>query len=122
MTKAQRISEQALEEILEFLRPGVSEKEVAAKLTYDMLRFGAEKMSFDPIVALRPNGSLPPRGPQRPGNPVRRVRHHGLRLHYGGYCSDMTRTVAVGEPRGDEEGLCRGAGGPAGRHRRRRRA
>lgn len=98
MTKAQRISEQALEEILKFLRPGVSEKEVAAKLTYDMLRFGAEKMSFDPIVASGPNGSLPHAVPSDRAIQSGEFVTMDFGCIYGGYCSDMTRTVAVGEP------------------------
>lgn len=98
MTKAQRISEQALEEILKFLRPGVTEKEVAAKLTYDMLRFGAEKMSFDPIVASGPNGSLPHAVPSDRAIQSGEFVTMDFGCIYGGYCSDMTRTVAVGEP------------------------
>ena len=98
MTKAQRISEQALEEILKFLRPGVTEKEVAAKLTHDMLRFGAEKMSFDPIVASGPNGSLPHAVPSDRAIQSGEFVTMDFGCIYGGYCSDMTRTVAVGEP------------------------
>ncbi len=98
MTKAQRISEQALKEILKFLRPGVTEKEVAAKLTYDMLRFGAEKMSFDPIVASGPNGSLPHAVPSDRAIQSGEFVTMDFGCVYGGYCSDMTRTVAVGEP------------------------
>lgn len=98
MVKAQRIAERALEEIFNFLRPGVTEREVAAKLTYDMLRFGAEKNSFDPIVASGPNGSMPH---AVPGD---RVIQKGdfvtmdFGCVWGHYCSDMTRTVAVGQP------------------------
>ena len=98
MTKAQRISEQALKEILKFLRPGVTETEVAAKLTYDMLRFGAEKMSFDPIVASGPNGSLPHAVPSDRAIQSGEFVTMDFGCVYGGYCSDMTRTVAVGEP------------------------
>ena len=39
--------------------PGVTEKEIAARLQYLMLHYGAEDMSFDPIVVSGPNGSLP---------------------------------------------------------------
>lgn len=98
LTKAQRIAEKALDEIFGFLRPGLTEKEIAAKLQYDMLRFGAEKMSFDPIVVAGPNGSLPH------GIPGDRPVQAGdfvtmdFGCKFGGYCSDMTRTVAVGEP------------------------
>ena len=59
MEQAQRIAEKALEEILNEIRPGVTEKEIAARLQYLMLHFGAEDMSFDPIVVSGPNGSLP---------------------------------------------------------------
>lgn len=98
LTKAQRIAERALDEILKFVRPGVTEKEIAAKLVYDMLRFGADKMSFDPIVATGANGSLPH------AIPTDRVVESGsfvtmdFGCMFGGYCSDMTRTVAVGTP------------------------
>ena len=37
----------------------MTEREIAARLQYDMLRLGADKMSFDPIVVTGPNGSLP---------------------------------------------------------------
>ncbi len=98
MVRAQRIAERAFDEALRFIRPGVTEREVAAKLTYDMLRFGAQKNSFDPIVVSGPNGSLPHGVPgDRPiqtGDFV--TMDFGCK--WGGYCSDMTRTVAVGQP------------------------
>ncbi len=96
--KAQRIAERALEEVLcGFLRAGVTEQAVCAELTYRMLKYGAEKMSFDPIVVSGANGSLPH------GEPSERVIERGdfvtidIGCVFGGYCSDMTRTVAVGE-------------------------
>ena len=57
MKEAQRITDEALLEILNFIRPGLTESEVAARLTYIMARKGAERNSFDPIVACGPNGS-----------------------------------------------------------------
>ena len=96
MVAAQRIAEKALEVILEEIRPGVTEKEIAARLQYLMLHFGAENMSFDPIVVSGPNGSLPH------GVPGERTIQNGefVTMDFGciyhGYCSDMTRTVAVG--------------------------
>ena len=59
MTAAQRIAERALEDILNDIRPGITEKELAARLLYRMLHYGAEDKSFDPIVVSGPNGSLP---------------------------------------------------------------
>ena len=96
MVAAQRIAERALEDILEEIRPGVTEKEIAARLQYLMLHYGASDMSFDPIVVSGPNGSLPH------GVPSERVIGRGefVTMDFGcvyrGYCSDMTRTVAVG--------------------------
>ena len=101
MEQAQRIAERALEEILGEIRPGVTEKEIAARLQYLMLHFGAEDMSFDPIVVSGPNGSLPH------GVPSEKTIERGefVTMDFGcvyhGYCSDMTRTVAVGSA--DEE-------------------
>ena len=56
---AQRIAEQALEEVLNDIKVGVTEKEIAARLTYLMLHYGAENMSFDPIVVSGANSSKP---------------------------------------------------------------
>ena len=98
MIKAQRIAERAFDEMLGFLKPGVTEREAAAKLTYDMLRFGGEKNSFDPIVVSGPNGSLPHGIPG--DKPIQSGEFVTMDFgcKWGGYCSDMTRTVAVGRP------------------------
>lgn len=98
MVEAQRITDAAFSEIVKFIKPGMTEREVAAKLVYDMMRMGANKVSFDPIVVSGPNGSLPH------GIPSDKKIENGefvtmdFGCMYGGYCSDMTRTVAVGEP------------------------
>ncbi len=96
MIAAQRIAEQALEEVLPLIRPGMTERELAAELVYRMLRCGSEGNSFDPIVVSGPRTSLPH------GVPGDRVIEKGdlVTMDFGcirdGYCSDMTRTVAVG--------------------------
>jgi len=98
MRQAQRITDEAFSAILEFIRPGMTEQEVAARLVYELLRRGGEKVSFDPIVAAGANGSKPHAIPGdaviQPGMFV--TMDFGCM--YGGYCSDMTRTVAVGQP------------------------
>ena len=98
MTAAQRIAEGALEQILKEIRPGMTEKEIAARLNYLMVSAGAEKTSFDTIVASGPNGSMPHAVPG-----MRKVREGDfITMDFGcvykGYCSDMTRTVALGRP------------------------
>ncbi|MCR5826115.1 MAG: Xaa-Pro peptidase family protein [Oscillospiraceae bacterium] len=93
---AQRIAERALSEIYNDIRPGVTEKEIAAKLTYLMLRYGAENMSFDPIVASGANGSKPHAVPSEKQIAAGEFVTMDFGCIYHGYCSDMTRTVAVG--------------------------
>lgn len=98
MIAAQRIAEGALAQILKEIRPGMTEKEIAARLNYLMVSAGAEKTSFDTIVASGPNGSMPHAVPG-----MRKVREGDfITMDFGcvykGYCSDMTRTVALGRP------------------------
>ena len=98
MRQAQRITDEAFTAILEFIKPGMTEQEVAARLVYELLRRGGERVSFEPIVAAGPNGSKPH---AVPGDTV---IENGMFVTmdfgcvYGGYCSDMTRTIAVGQP------------------------
>lgn len=98
LIKAQRISEKALDEALGYLKPGMTEAEIAARLVFDMMRFGAKKVSFDPIVASGPNGSMPHAVPSERKVEKGEFITMDFGCIYGGYCSDMTRTVAVGEP------------------------
>ena len=96
MIAAQRIAEKALDEVLGIIRPGMTEKEVASELVYRMYKHGGEANSFDPIVVTGSKTSLPH------GVPGDKVVQKGdfLTMDFGtmynGYCSDMTRTVAVG--------------------------
>lgn len=93
---AQAISERAFEEVLPLVRPGVTERELAAELTYRMLRHGADGNSFSPIVVSGARSSLPHGTPGE--NKIRKGSF--VTMDFGcvkdGYCSDMTRTVAVG--------------------------
>ena len=96
MVKAQEITDRAFQHILTFLRPGVTEQAVAAELMYVMMKDGAERMSFDPIVVTGVRSSMPH------GVPGQTVIQQGdfVTMDFGciyeGYCSDMTRTVAIG--------------------------
>ena len=97
MVAAQRIAEQAFDDILKEIRPGVSEKEIAARLQYLMLHYGASDMSFDPIVVSGPNGSLPHGVPSEKRIERGELVTMDFGCIYQGYCSDMSRTVAVGD-------------------------
>lgn len=98
MKEAQRITDEALLEILNFIQPGMTESEVAARLTYIMARKGAERNSFDPIVACGANGSKPHAVPGAAVIEKGMFVTMDFGCMVGGYCSDMTRTVAVGQP------------------------
>lgn len=94
--RAQFITDEVFGELLDTLKPGMSERHVAAEIVYRHMRRGAERMSFEPIVASGPNGALPH---ARPSN---RILAAGdlvvidMGCVANGYVSDMTRTVAIG--------------------------
>ena len=96
MRKAQAIADKAFAEVLPRIKTGMTELELQAELIYCMYKNGAHGLSFDPIVVSGPNTSLPH------GVAGERVICEGdfvtmdFGASYMGYCSDMTRTVAVG--------------------------
>ena len=96
MREAQRITDCAFREILPRIRLGMSEKELAAELIYCLYKNGADGLSFQPIVVAGPNSSMPH------GVPGERKLQRGdfvtmdFGVEYRDYCSDMTRTVALG--------------------------
>jgi Xaa-Pro aminopeptidase len=96
---AARMMSDILEALVAELRPGLTEKQVAWRIEDLAREAGAEGLSFPPIVASGLNGALPHAVPTdrrlRPGEPV--VLDVGVRVD--GYCSDMTRTVFLGEPK-----------------------
>ncbi len=93
---AQRIAEKAFDDVLDFIKVGVKEREIAAFLEYRMKLYGSERHAFETIAVSGPNSSLPH------GVPSERTIAEGdfITMDFGavinGYCSDMTRTVAVG--------------------------
>ena len=96
MRKAQAITDKAFAEVVTRIKPGMTELELQAELIYCMYKNGGTGLAFDPIVVSGPNTSLPH------GVAGERVIQAGdfvtmdFGASYQGYCSDMTRTVAVG--------------------------
>ncbi len=96
MRKAQQITDAAFTEVLPRIKTGMTEKQLQAELIYCLYKNGGEGLSFDPIVVSGPNTSMPH------GVAGDRVIQEGdfitmdFGAMYGGYCADMTRTVAVG--------------------------
>ena len=96
MRKAQEITDKAFEAVLPRIKAGMTELELQAELIYCLYKNGGQGLSFDPIVVSGPNTSLPH------GVAGERVIREGdfitmdFGVLYQGYCSDMTRTVALG--------------------------
>ena len=96
MRKAQAIADKAFAEVLPRIKVGMSELELQAELIYCLYKNGGHGLSFDPIVVSGPNSSMPH------GVAGDRKIQEGdfitldFGVLYNGYCSDMTRTVAVG--------------------------
>ena len=95
IAEAQRITEKAYTDVLNFLKPGVTERKVALELEYLMKQYGASHVSFDLITITGKKTSLPH------GVPSDGIIAEGdfftmdIGALYNGYHSDMTRTVAV---------------------------
>jgi Xaa-Pro aminopeptidase len=102
LRQAIRLADEALADTLAKIRPGMTEREVAWLIESYLRTHGAESVSFDTIVASGPNGARPhARAGDAPivaGEPI--VIDMGARL--GGYCSDITRTVCLGQPNDPE--------------------
>ena len=96
MIEAQRIAERALDDVLGIIKPGMAEREIAAEINYRMMKYGAEGNSFDTICVCGKKTSMPHGVPGdekvQAGDFI--TMDFGCLKH--GYCSDMTRTVAVG--------------------------
>lgn len=95
--RAEEIGCKAFEHILNYIKPGVAEKDIALEIEYFMRKLGASSTSFDTIVISGAGTSLPH------GKPTDKRVEKGdfVTLDFGcvldGYCSDMTRTLVVGK-------------------------
>ena len=93
---AQEITDKTFSDILNVITAGMTEKELKTELIYRLYKNGGEGLSFDPIVVSGPNTSMPH------GVAGDRILCKGdfvtldFGCKWGGYCSDMTRTVALG--------------------------
>lgn len=97
MRKAVAAAQAALLQTLPIIKPGLSEKEVAAELTIQLLRAGSQpSLPFNPIVASGPNSanphSVPSDRPLQSGDLL--IIDWGARVD--DYCSDLTRTFGIG--------------------------
>ncbi len=93
--KACEITHQVFLEVLNYVKPGITELQLARFVSDSFLKNGAQKLSFDTIVASGVNGSKPH------AVPTDKVIEEGdfvtldMGCYYNGYCSDQTRTFAI---------------------------
>lgn len=95
--KAQFYTDSAYSKIFKYLKKGVTEKDIALELDFEMRRAGASGIAFDTIVAFGENSAKPHATPS-----LRKLKKGDVVLmdfgaKFGSYCSDMTRTVAFGD-------------------------
>lgn len=98
MQKAADIACETLEWIQQQQLIGLTEIEVANMITSHMLKLGATKNSFDPIVASGVNGSFPHHKPTNKKIQNNEFVTLDIGCIYKGYCSDITRTFPIGNP------------------------
>lgn len=96
--KAQSITDTAFTKILSFIKEGVSEIDLAVELEYQMRKHGASGLAFETIIASGVNSSKPHAHPTDKKLCKGDTITMDFGASYNGYCSDMTRTVFLGEP------------------------
>ena len=95
MREAARINEQAFRNVTQSIRPGQTEKKIAAAYQIAALEAGSEGLAFDPIVVAGPNGALPHAYPGDRSLLSGEFVTLDCGVRYGGYYSDITRTFAI---------------------------
>lgn len=100
---AQSITDKTFLHMLEVIKPGISEKDLQLELDYYMLKNGATGLAFETILAAGANGSMPHAVPST--NIVKEGDFVTMDFgaSYNGYCSDMTRTIAIGKISEEQE-------------------
>ena len=91
------IAAQALKQTRRYIKPGVTENELAGMLNFQIRKLGATN-SFDTIVAFGPNASRPHHQPGKRKLKQKDTVLIDFGVKYKGYCCDITRCFAVGRP------------------------
>lgn len=102
--RAVEIADTALANVAATIEPGMAESHIAWEIEKAMRELGAEAVAFDTIVGAGANGALPH---HRADDTVVKLGDSiviDMGATYNGYCSDLTRTIVIGDP---EDGLAR---------------
>ncbi len=98
MCKAQEIADACFSHVLGYIKEGTREIDLMLEIEYYMRKNGAQGVAFDTICVAGANGSLPHGVPSESKIKQGDFITMDFGAKYKGYCSDMTRTVALGEP------------------------
>lgn len=98
LRKAAEIADKVVSEIVTFIRPGLLERDISEKIKELFMEFGGQGLAFDSIVASGPNTSRPHYNKDDRRIEEKDVIILDLGCRYNGFCSDISRTVFVGEP------------------------
>ena len=96
ITKAQRITEKALTELMNFVKPGVTERQLSVELEHLIHVYGGERVAFELITVAGADTSLPHGVPGDYAVKEGDFITFDIGSVYHGYHSDMTRTYALG--------------------------
>jgi len=96
--KAAEIADDVFTHILDYIKPGIRETEIAAEMEHHMKRLGAQGPSFETIIASGKRASMPHGVASEKKIEAGDVVTLDFGAIYEGYCSDITRTVFVGKP------------------------
>ncbi|MBB5324932.1 Xaa-Pro dipeptidase [Anoxybacillus tepidamans] len=98
LRKSGEIADRVMKKIISFVKPGMTEKQVADELKRLFQIEGVERLSFQPIIGAGANGAIP----HHQSDETRLTEGDMIVIDMGGikdhYCSDMTRTIVIGEP------------------------
>jgi Xaa-Pro aminopeptidase len=101
LNQAQAIADEAFQAIIAKLVEGVTERETALELDMTMRHLGADGLAFDTIVAFGENAAEPHHEPTSRPLMAGDIVKMDFGSEVGGYHSDMTRTLAFGQPRSE---------------------
>lgn len=103
--KACQIGDKVFEEVIKKIKAGLSEREISQEIKLLALKFGADDLSFNSIVAFNENSAVPHH--QISDQKLKSKNGQIILMDFGmkvdGYCSDMTRTVFLGKPTGQQK-------------------
>ncbi|MCR4431752.1 MAG: Xaa-Pro peptidase family protein [Tepidanaerobacteraceae bacterium] len=103
LRRAAQIADMAASQIVNFIRPGIAEREIKKKIEQILFENGGQELAFETIVASGPNSSKPHYNDDGRIIEKKDVIIMDFGCRYNGYCSDISRTAFVGEPTDEQK-------------------